>query len=93
MDIATLIQVLNQGLPAEALGGLTSAAIIGLVNKAKNLFKNKEITAETITEVIESNPENKEILESLDAELLKHNVKIYIKTQINNSTLNNPTFN
>ena len=98
MDLNTLIQIINNGIPAEIVGGVASEMIVRLIDKVKAMFNGKAVTKEKLEQLIVENAELKETLTELQNELTKANIinnagKIEIKTQINNSTLNNPTFN
>jgi hypothetical protein len=99
MDIQTLTQILNNGIPAEALGGITSSIIIDLFNRVKNLFGNKkEVTTDEVKQIIDENIENKNLVQELLNELSKSGLivnnaeKIEIKYQFINSNFDNPTF-
>lgn len=53
MNLSDILAILNSGIPSEALGGLTSHAIINLIQKIKSHFgKNEVITEQKISEKI-----------------------------------------
>ena len=99
MDISNLIQILNNGIPAEALGGISSTIIIDLFNRVKNLFKNKKINEDILNEIYNQNQENEKLIQELVQELSRQTIsvnkegKLEIKNLFINSTFNNSTFN
>ena len=98
MELSTLIQVINSGIPAGIAARLASEAIIKLIDKVKVKFNGKTITEEKLTQLMNENTELKETLVELQNELTKENIfinsagKIEIKNQFNNSVINNPIF-
>ena len=98
MDLSILANILNNGIPAEIVGGVESEMIVRLIDKAKAMFNGKTITKEKLEQLMAENVELKETLEKLHNELIKLNIisdigRIEIKYQFNNSTINNPCFN
>jgi len=99
MDFNSLIQIINNGIPAGIVSRLASEAIMSLINKLKAKFDGKEITEEKIKQLMAENESFKETLAELQNELTKENMiinnvgKVEIKNQFNFSTLNQPTFN
>jgi hypothetical protein len=97
MDLSTLVQILNNGIPA----GIASEMIVRLIDKAKAMFNGKAITKEKIEQLMTEKIELKETLTKLQDELTKANIinvinnadKIEIGKQFNNSTFYNTTFN
>ena len=98
MDLDALIQILNNGISANVIGGVASEMIVRLIDKAKAMFNGKAITKETLERLIDENVELKKTLAELHNELTKSNViinnadKIEIKNQFINTTINNPKF-
>jgi len=99
MDFSTLVQIINNGIPAGIVGGVAAEMIVRQIDKIKAMFKGKDITKEKLEKLISENTELKNTLANLQSEYTKGNIiinnaqTIEIGTQINNSTLNNPTFN
>ena len=66
MTAEAFFQLLNNGIPAEAIGGLTSSAILGLISKAKGYFKNQNNpTKQEYEELVASNEEFKNTIAEL----------------------------
>ena len=98
MDLSTLVQILNNGIPAGIVGGVASEMIVRLIDKAKAMFNGKAITKEKLEHLMVENIELKVTLTNLQDELIKANIinsadKIEIKSQFINSTFTNTTFN
>jgi len=89
MDLSTLIQILNNPIPAGIIGGVVSEAIIRLIDKIKAKFDGKEITKEKLERLMNENADLKEALIELENELAKENIiinkaeKIEVKNQFN----------
>lgn len=93
MDITALIQILNEGIPSEAIGGITSAVVIDLFNRAKNLYKGKEINEENTKLLLDNNSEFKSIIEQIESELNQSGMTINkVKNLFINSRFDNTTF-
>ena len=85
MSLSALIQILNNGIPAEIIGGVSSTMIVELLNKVKTLFKNKEVNVNSKQELNDI----KKVLSELQEELKQSSVTINtekVGTQIINST-------
>jgi hypothetical protein len=95
MTAETFIQLINNGIPAEAIGGLTSAAVIGLWNKAKGFFKGNTPTEEEYNQMLTTNTEFQNTIKELVVEMQKTGYTvneadlIVIKTQLVNPTFQN----
>ena len=98
MDLSTLIQIINNGIPAEIVGGVASEMIVRLIDKAKAMFNGKTITKEKLEQLMAENAELKETLIKLQNEWTKGNIiinnaeKIEIKNQFN-APVYNPIIN
>ena len=98
MDLSTLVQILNNGIPAGIVGGVTSEMIVRLIDKAKAMFNGKAITKEKIEQLITENIELKETLTKLQDELAKENIvddigKINAKNLFYRPIMNGVTIN
>ncbi len=63
-------QLLQNGLP-DAAGGLMSAIVISLFNRAKGFFSNSQPTQEDYTNLLDTNQEFLETITRLSEELQK----------------------
>ena len=98
MDLSTLVQVVNNGIPAGIIGRLASEAIIRLIDKVKAKFNGKTITEEKLKQLMVENDDLKEIITELQNELTKENIindigKINTKYLFYYPTITNTTFN
>ena len=87
--MSTLIDILNNGIPAEIIGGVASTTLIRLIDKVKNAFNGNPITEKTFQDLTESNAEIKEIMVELQKELkkMKINIRQITKDGINTSNI------
>jgi len=97
MELSTLVQVINNGIPAGIVGRVASEMIIRLIDKVKTMFNGKAITKEKLEQLMAENVELKDTLTKLQDELTKENIinnanVIEIKNQFNNSIFNKTTF-
>jgi hypothetical protein len=64
-----LVDILNNGIPAEIIGGLASTGIVQLIEKTKVAFKGKSVTKDELEKMQESNEEVKKLLSELQNKL------------------------
>ena len=97
MDLSTLVQILNNGIPAGIISKVAADIIVKQIDKVKAMFNGKVITKEKLEQLMAENDDLKETLVKLQNELTKENIInnadiIEIKNQFNYSTFNNATF-
>jgi len=71
MDLSTLVQVINNGIPAGIIGRLASEMII---EKVKAKFNGKAVTEEKLKQLMAENVDLKEILTELQNQLTKEKI-------------------
>lgn len=84
--MSTLIEILNNGIPAGIIGGVVSAEITSLIAKIKDAFKGKKIDEKMISHIVIENTEIKETLALLQNKLVINKI---ISNQINFEGNNN----
>ena len=72
--MSALIDILNNGIPAETIGGVASATVLQLIDKIKTVFRRKPITDNELKKKIEDNADIRKALVELQNELLKRNI-------------------
>jgi hypothetical protein len=97
MDLSTLAQILNNGIPAGIISKVAADLIVKQIDKVKTMFNGKVITKEKLEQLMAENDDLKETMAKLQLELTKENIInnadiIEIKNQFNYSTFNNATF-
>ena len=95
MTYDSFLHLINNGIPAEALGGISAAIIIDLFKRTKEFFNGSNPSPEEYNRLL-TVVEFKEILDKLVEELIKIGInvnqadKIEIKNQLINPIFNKP---